>query len=261
MNPDRLAELEEQRRFLLRSINDLEAEHAVGDVDEADYVALRDGYVARAAMVLREIDQGKADLPLKRRRPLRMGVAIAATVAIAAVGGWAVAHYSGQRTEDSSGVVAPADENTKDLSTAQQAAAQGDSASAIAAYQRVLDRDPRNVEALTYSGWLLVRNGAQLTRPDVVDLGVGLIRKAIAADTTYADAHCLLGVSLARFVAPPDPAAALPELDTCLANDPPALVRQLVEPVRTALNAAPDATLPTITTPATTRASTLRPTG
>ena len=96
----------------------------------------------------------------------------------------------------------------------------------------MLDRDPRNVEALTYSGWLLVRNGAQLTRPDVVDLGVGLIRKAIAADTTYADAHCLLGVSLARFVAPPDPAAALPELDTCLANDPPALVRQLVEPVR-----------------------------
>ena len=59
MNPDRLAELEEERRFLLSSIRDLDREHAAGDVDEADYCALRDGYVARAAAVLREIEGGR----------------------------------------------------------------------------------------------------------------------------------------------------------------------------------------------------------
>ena len=238
MNPDRLAELEEQRRFLLRSIGDLEAERAAGDVEDADYVALHDGYVARAATVLREIDDGRSASPPKRRRPLRTVAAVFATLAVAGVGGWAVAHFSGQRTEDSSGVVVAEDENTKDLSAAQQAAASNDSATAIAAYQRVLDRDPKNVEALTYLGWLLVRNGAGSSRTDVVDIGVGLIQRAVAADSTYADAHCLLGVSLARFVATPDVAAARSELDTCLANDPPALVRQLVEPVRQALDAS-----------------------
>ena len=33
MNPDRLAELEEEQRFLLRSLSDLEREYEAGDVD------------------------------------------------------------------------------------------------------------------------------------------------------------------------------------------------------------------------------------
>lgn len=238
MNPDRQAELEEQRRFLLRSISDLDAERAAGDVEDVDYATLHDGYVARAAAVLREIEDGKAALPLQRRRPLRTVAAVVATLAIAGVGGWAVAHFSGQRTEDSAGVAVAEDENTKDLSGALQAAAAGDYNSAIAAYQRVLDRDPANVEARTYFGWLLVQDGTRSSRPHEVDLGIGLIRDAIAADTTYADAHCLLGVSLARFVATPDAAAATSELDACLASNPPSLVRQLVEPVRQALDAS-----------------------
>ena len=43
MNPDDLAELEEERRFLLTSIRDLEREHEAGDVDEHDFTTLRDG--------------------------------------------------------------------------------------------------------------------------------------------------------------------------------------------------------------------------
>ena len=58
MNPDQLAELEEQRRFLLRSISDLDREHHYGDVDDHDYETLRDGYTARAASVLRAIEAG-----------------------------------------------------------------------------------------------------------------------------------------------------------------------------------------------------------
>ena len=70
IDPDRLAELEEERRFLLRSLDDLEREHDAGDVDEHDFAALRDGYVARAAAVLREIDEGKA-APCRRAPPSR----------------------------------------------------------------------------------------------------------------------------------------------------------------------------------------------
>ena len=58
---DALAELEEERRFLLRSLADLEREHDAGDIDDGDYATLRDGYTVRAAAVLREIDGGRAE--------------------------------------------------------------------------------------------------------------------------------------------------------------------------------------------------------
>ena len=43
---DRLAALEEERRFLLRSLTDLEREHDAGDVDDLDYETLKDGSTA-----------------------------------------------------------------------------------------------------------------------------------------------------------------------------------------------------------------------
>ena len=234
-DPDRLAQLEEERRFLLRSIDDLEREHEVGDVDEHDFVALRDGYVARAARVMREIDEGRSSLPQTRRRPGRLVAIIVATIAFAAFAGWLVAHSSGQRDDSTTAVVAPADEVTQQLSTARAAAASGNASTAIQAYQRVLQLDPRNIEANTYAGWLIVTSGAQSGRTDFVDAGVAQLRHAIEIDTTYTDAHCLLGVALARFVATPDPVAATAELNTCLANDPPQDVRGLVEPVLASL--------------------------
>lgn len=44
---------DEEREFLLRSLRDLDAEFAAGDIDEADYHTLRDDYTARAAALLR----------------------------------------------------------------------------------------------------------------------------------------------------------------------------------------------------------------
>ena len=47
--------LEEERDFLLGSIDDLEAEHAAGDLNDHDYETLCDTYTARAADVLRRL--------------------------------------------------------------------------------------------------------------------------------------------------------------------------------------------------------------
>ena len=84
MNPDRLAELEDERRFLLRSLRDLDAELAAGDVDVDDYETLRDGYTKRAADVLRDIEEGKRRAAARPPAPLvaaagrrRGGVAVA----------------------------------------------------------------------------------------------------------------------------------------------------------------------------------------
>jgi cytochrome c-type biogenesis protein CcmH/NrfG len=236
VNPDRLAELEEERRFLLRSIGDLDREREAGDVDEHDYVTLRDGYVARAAAVLREIEDGKAALPGKRRRPRVIVGAVVATLAIATLAGWMVAHYSGQRTESSAAAPLVGDEISQQLARARVAFSQQDSNTAVDAYKRVLQLDPNNVEATTYAGWLIVTSGFQSEQSSVVDIGVGQIRRAISIDPTYPDAHCLLGVALARFVQAPDPAGAQTELTTCLANNPPAEVRQLVGPVLASLD-------------------------
>ena len=49
LDPDALAALEEERDFLLRSLDDLEREHDAGDVDDHDYETLKDDYTARAA--------------------------------------------------------------------------------------------------------------------------------------------------------------------------------------------------------------------
>src|SRR5687767_3664723 len=58
-DPDALASLESERDFLLRSIADLETEREVGNLDEERYRALKDDYTARAAAVLRSIEEGR----------------------------------------------------------------------------------------------------------------------------------------------------------------------------------------------------------
>ncbi|MBA2386613.1 MAG: hypothetical protein H0V69_05910, partial [Acidimicrobiia bacterium] len=53
LDADALADLEEERRFLLRSLRDLDREFEAGDVERDDYDTLRDDYTVRAATVLR----------------------------------------------------------------------------------------------------------------------------------------------------------------------------------------------------------------
>ena len=48
--------LEEEREFLLRSLDDLDGERAEGNIDDETYERLRADYTARAARVLRELD-------------------------------------------------------------------------------------------------------------------------------------------------------------------------------------------------------------
>lgn len=57
--PD-LARMEEERDHLLASIEDLDRERSLGELADADYEELRRGYTARAAAVLRAIDQARA---------------------------------------------------------------------------------------------------------------------------------------------------------------------------------------------------------
>ena len=57
-----VGDLEQERDFLLRSLSDLERERAAGDMEEADFLALRDGYTARAAAVLRALEAARSSI-------------------------------------------------------------------------------------------------------------------------------------------------------------------------------------------------------
>lgn len=230
MNPDRLAELEEERRFLLASIRDLDRERAAGDVDHDDHRVLRDGYVARAAAVLREIESGRSQLPVAPKRPLwRRLVVPAATVAAAAVLGVAVAQYSGQRLPGQTITGGPEIDDVTVLLTEARQVLLSDAPGALAAYDRVLELEPDNVEAVTYRAWLLVLGGRGAGDTAIIETQLAELQRATTIDPDYADPHCFLAVAAGRFLDPPDAELSQAEAQACLDRNPPAALRPAIE--------------------------------
>ena len=226
MTPERLAELEEERRFLLRSIRDIEREREVGDVDQHDFTILRDGYVARAGAVLREIENGRSALLPKRVVPLwRRLTTIGVTLAVAVGLGIFVARSSGQRLPGQTLTGGqPADEVTSKLAQASQLLV-SDSAAAAELYDEVLAIEPSNPEALTYAAWLKVLGARQTDDAALLVEGIDGLRTASLVDSSYADAHCLLAVATGRILDPADAATAVSAGLACLDANPPAMFR------------------------------------
>lgn len=242
MNPDRLAALEEERRYLLRSLRDLESEHDAGDVDAADYRTLRDDYTKRAADVLRSIQSGQAAIAARPPRRWTTTVLTAAVVlVIAVVAGWLVARSTGERT---GGQTMTGDDPRTDvarsLTEARMLMGQ-DPVAALEAFDRVLAEEPDHAEALTYRGWLLYTT---LGRSDLGETSIEAtgnarrsLERAVAADPSYADPHCFLAIIAARV--DDDTAAAQAEADACLELGPPAAARAMIEQFRAELDADP----------------------
>lgn len=231
-DPDVLAEMEEERKFLLRSLADLERERTAGDVDEVDYQELKDGYTVRAAHTLRAIEAGRASLVRKPPVNLKRRV-VTATVVLALFGGiwWALSASSAQRIPGAQITGAdPRSERQQLLAQARQVQFEQPGAAA-ALYAEVLEVDPTNMEALTYRGWTLALD---TTRLDDSAVAAAQLREAIdsldlAVRTDPADPepHCFLGIIQVRFL--DDAAGSREDLEICLAGNPPADVRGLVE--------------------------------
>jgi tetratricopeptide (TPR) repeat protein len=104
--PDREA-LEEERDFLLKSLDDLEAERESGAMDDESYAELHDDYTARAAAVIRTLRDGvdSRPEPVSASSPRRRVAVIAGIVVVAIVAGGALAGALGARLpgETSSG--------------------------------------------------------------------------------------------------------------------------------------------------------------
>jgi cytochrome c-type biogenesis protein CcmH/NrfG len=220
-------ELVEERDFLLRSLRDLDEERQAGDVDEDDFIVLKEGYTARAAAVLRLLDGRRdgddaGDAPEPAARPPRRRgrtVMVGAVVAMFAVGaGLLVARGAGQRLPgDTVSGSAPNNRVQQLLAQAGADVQNNNILGALKAFQQVLATDPRNVEALAGQGWLVAITGNTAHDRSLLDRGLATIRTAEQVDPSYASAHFFAGSIL---LDEGDAKGAVVEFQQYLADDP-----------------------------------------
>jgi TolA-binding protein len=107
LDPERRRELEEERDFLMRSLDDLELEHGSGGIDDESYAELHDDYTARAAAVIRTLRDGvdvTAPPPPRSSSRTRRRVALVAVVLVFAIAaGTSLAYALGARLPGQTG--------------------------------------------------------------------------------------------------------------------------------------------------------------
>lgn len=248
LDPDVLIALEEERDFLLRSLQDLEREHVAGDVDDSDFEELKDDYTARAAAAIRAVEDRNATVKaLRPQRDWKRTALALVVVGFVAVGaGWVVFRNAGTRApgqgltgearQDSANLILQAQGLT---GQAQASLKAGDSAkalkqfeNAVQAYDKALQLSPTNVEAMTYRGWVM-HTIALSSEPSVgaqFDVKARqYLNDAIATDPTYSDARVFRAI-LERNAG--EWAAAKIDLDAIDMNAIPLYMTQMVNGVK-----------------------------
>jgi tetratricopeptide (TPR) repeat protein len=224
-------DLRHEQQFLLRSLRDLDNEREAGDIDDADYAALRDGYIARTAAITRELTGIEAATPSVQRGWLRRILVIVCVIAVAAGSGIWVARQSGQRLPGQSSSGAIEQSASGILATARQLNF-ADPGKAIELYTQVLKLEPDNPEALTYRSWILALTARAATgnvKQVALVTAVNDLMRAQKIDNQYPDAHCFLGIVYFRFLN--SASLAKPQLDTCKALNPPTEVQSFVDSI------------------------------
>lgn len=222
--------LEAEREFLLRLLDDLDAEREVGNVDEGTYQTLHDDYTARAAAIIRSLDAG-ADLTAPERPPastLTRVITVSGILVFAIVAAVLLTHAVGQRhpgqTITGNAQVGSAATTTTGTDEGPLLAAavrqQPKSYAAHIAYARYLIQnndypdavhefgaaarlDPSQPEPPTYAGWAGALLAEQVKDPKIraplLSASLDRINEVIKATPKYPDAYALEGVILFRF--------------------------------------------------------------
>ena len=224
-------DLRHEQQFLLRSLRDLDNERAAGDIDDADYAALRDGYIARTAAITRELEGAVVKTTTVSRNWARRILVIAVVLAVGAGAGVWVARQSGQRLPGQSASGGIEQSSSTLLASARQLNF-SDPGKAIELYTQVLKLEPDNAEALTYRSWILALTARAATgsvKQLALVTAVKDLLRAQQVDEQYPDAHCFLGIVYFRFLN--SAALAKPQLDTCKAMNPPKEVQSFVSAI------------------------------
>jgi tetratricopeptide (TPR) repeat protein len=207
------SDLVAEREFLTRSIADLDAERAAGDLASDDFDDLRDAYVARAAVVARALeDDAPPAAPVRTGNARRNAFVVVACLAIAGLAGAALAAAVGSRSPGAPATGSLPTTNSDRLARAEALVQQGKVLDALKAYDAIIKSDPKNAAALAERGWVTH------SVPGFEPKGLEYIDRAIAADPSYAEAHFFRGMIVWKDNK--DPAAAVAEFRLFLANSP-----------------------------------------
>lgn len=249
-DPDRLAELEEQRDFLVRSLADLDSEFAAGGIDPDEYRVLRDDYVSRTAEVLRSlVEDRQVSPPIESDGRTRWLITMLVMLVVASIAGVVLSQTFGQRRPqdgitgdvdrslrsqifearalfgagDSEGALEVAGEILAEdpdhvdalLLTAQINSQQGEVLLALQQVDQILLGDPDHIDGLTLRGWVLVN----IDNPELVAAGISALDRAIAQVPTSPDPWIFRGF-VARTIEEDLP-AAIGFYEAALERDPP----------------------------------------
>lgn len=228
--------LEEERAFLLRSLDDLDAEVAAGELEAADAESLRSDYTHRLAEVQRAIEAGADVEPVpepevrRERRWGRRAIGVGLVLAILAGSGVGIAAFTGERRPGETITGETPSTTNGLLDQAAELVQEGEILEAVQTYDRVLERQPDNVEALAERGFLLLRVAQSACGNDaLVERGRQSIEQALAV--APGDPRLLFYLGAARFLSGDRPGAEA-AFDQALASNAPADVREAIATFR-----------------------------
>ncbi|MDH3295935.1 MAG: hypothetical protein OER95_16585 [Acidimicrobiia bacterium] len=226
---------------LLRSLDDLEAEYAAGDLDQANYETLRNDYTVRVADAVRarRSRSGKAAPtptgPARSSKAIRRLIMVAALLTFAVGVGWLLARSAGERGlgDAMTGDIEPS-ARQRVVECQELGMTDGLLLESIQCFDEVLATDPQNVEALTYRAWFLILasgSGDDVSadqRAELLDAAVIYLDQAIVIDPGYPDARAFRAVVADR---QGDPDQVCSEIGELTALDPPPSFLELTDPV------------------------------
>ena len=246
---DQLARLEEERSFLLNSLDDLDVEIRNGDLDEHEYVTIRNDYIARVAAVSKRIGEGVETIDAAAAPQKSRLIYLGLIITLGVMAGVFVAQYSGLRQpgetitgeieksprallaeaenfflqgefDSSRLVVEEILRDTPDsfgalLLSARLHEEAKEILEAIRQLDQILKNDVDNLDALTLRGWILVR----IDSPELLEEGVRNLDRVIKNKPKKFDAYVFRGY-VARYVEK-DLERAVLMYETALSLDPP----------------------------------------
>jgi tetratricopeptide (TPR) repeat protein len=255
--PDRRLELAEEKASTYRALKELAFDHEAGSLSDDDFQALRDRYEARAAELLSKLDAlgGLPPPPTPARpdaaprswtrRPAAIAVGSVALLGLGIALGVGVSRYSapdetavapGSRIPGPAlpdpGPLMPGAPGTgpaaraippeimaRMLQAARQSLMDGRYQEAIAAYQAVLARDSKNVDAMTHLGLIVAMGGH-------ADTALDTFNKVLTIDPKYPPALLYKGQVLYEVKGDYD--GAIKAWETFVTVTPPGEDRQRV---------------------------------
>ena len=269
--------LENERTFLLRSLEDLDAELVAGNIDPDTYRTLHDDYTARAADVITELDKGvEPEKPVKPRGlkwftygAIAVFIGLLAFLLSQAVGD----REPGQTASGNDQTTVTTIARNTALEAAEKAVAatpndydariryarlllqarvngQPQYADAIQQFVEASKIDPEQAEPLAYSGWIsAIVAGATQDAPSkktLLEVDNERLDRAILVDPGYTDSYVFKGLVLARYENKPcDAVAPLQQFLTRAPQTHP-MREQVLSELARAVDAGKCPTTPTI---------------